>query len=231
MGINQIGKRGSGAWYRCWLMTDGEEVVVDETNKNYHVKAKVGIPKEKMDEALAQGGLLTAPELLRCRIRYFTEGLAIGSKRFVEKWYGKNRGHFNPKREKGAKRIQGIIPKKIATVACGGDAVDIEATLKKPAAGSSLFSLKGLLQGEEAFFDVDSAIEYSAQHLYTQILVRRGELQALEEIPDFARNTKKNWVKSKLVSTNHVTPKSEMPLTNESGGLRKNVNESLPITA
>ena len=38
-----------------------------------------------------------------------------------------------------------------------------------------------LLQGEEAFFEVDPAIEQSAQHLYTQILARRGELQALED--------------------------------------------------
>jgi len=107
-GFNQSGKRGSGAWYRCWLMTDGEEVVVDETNQNYHVKAKVGIPKEKVEESLAMGGLLTTPELLRCKIRYFTEGLAIGSKGFVEKWYGKNRLHFSPNREKGAKRIPNI---------------------------------------------------------------------------------------------------------------------------
>jgi len=39
------------------FLTDGEEVVVDEMNKNYHVKAKVGIPKEKVEDALAQGGL------------------------------------------------------------------------------------------------------------------------------------------------------------------------------
>jgi len=48
-------QRHLGAWYRCWLMTDGEEVVVDEMNKNYHIKVKVGIPKEKVEEALAQG--------------------------------------------------------------------------------------------------------------------------------------------------------------------------------
>ena len=38
-----------------------------------------------------------------------------------------------------------------------------------------------LLQGEDALFEVDPAIEQSAQHLYTQILARRGELQALED--------------------------------------------------
>jgi len=133
-GINQSGKRGSGAWYRCWLMTDGEEVVVDETNKNYHVKAKVGIPKEKVEDALAQGGLLTTPELLRCKIRYFTEGLAIGSKGFVDEWYGKNRLHFSPNREKGAKPI----PKM------GAQTKSKDSSL---ALGSKVFyTLKGVLQ-------------------------------------------------------------------------------------
>lgn len=38
-----------------------------------------------------------------------------------------------------------------------------------------------LLKSEEPLFEVDPAIERSAQHLYTQILARRGELQALED--------------------------------------------------
>ena len=112
-------------------------MVEDETNKNYHVKAKVGIPKEKVEEALAQGGLLTTPELLRCKIRYFTEGLAIGSKGFVDEWYGKNRTQFSPNREKGAK----LIP-------------DMGKTTKMAAlhenspgpVGSAFYTLKGILK-------------------------------------------------------------------------------------
>ena len=38
-----------------------------------------------------------------------------------------------------------------------------------------------LLKSEDPLFEVDPAIERSAQHLYTQILARRGELQALDE--------------------------------------------------
>ena len=146
-GLNQSGKRGSGAWYRCWLMTDGEEVVVDETNKNYHVKAKVGIPKEKVEEALAQGGLLTTPELLRCKMRYFTEGLAIGSKGFVEKWYGKNRRHFSPNREKGAKPIPTIRRKSDPSSHSDKSADgNIGTSPNAQSENSPLFSLKGLLR-------------------------------------------------------------------------------------
>ncbi|MCK5921993.1 MAG: transposase, partial [Methylococcales bacterium] len=132
--VNQSGKRGSGAWYRCWLMTDGEEVVVDETNRGYHVKPKVGIPKEEVEKALARGGLLTTPELLRCKIRYFTEGIAIGGKGFVNEWYGKYRAHFSPKREKGAKAIPSI--EKVGK----GQSVLIEKR------GRALYTLKGKLE-------------------------------------------------------------------------------------
>jgi transposase len=38
-----------------------------------------------------------------------------------------------------------------------------------------------LLKSEEPLFEVDAVIEQSAQHLYTQILARRGDLQALED--------------------------------------------------
>ena len=38
-----------------------------------------------------------------------------------------------------------------------------------------------LLEAEEPLFEVDAAIEESAQHIYSQILARRGELQALED--------------------------------------------------
>ena len=38
-----------------------------------------------------------------------------------------------------------------------------------------------LLKGEDPLFEVDAAIEQSAQYLYTQILARRGEIQALND--------------------------------------------------
>jgi putative transposase len=35
---------------------------------------------------VARGGQLSLPELLRCRVRYFTHGVVIGSRAFIEKW-------------------------------------------------------------------------------------------------------------------------------------------------
>jgi len=107
-------RRGSGAWYRCWLMRDGKEVVVDEKNRKFGVKARKGIPKEIVDEALAQEGKLGMPELLRCKIRYFSEGIALGGKEFVDSWYEKNRDCYSPNREKGGKKIMlSLLLKKL----------------------------------------------------------------------------------------------------------------------
>lgn len=48
--------------------------------------------------------------------------------------------------------------------------------------------IEQILNSQEPLFAVDASIEKSAQHIYSQIIARRGELQALEsmqENPDF----------------------------------------------
>jgi len=131
--VNQSGQRGSGSWYRCWLMTDGEEVIVDKPNNNHHVKAKAGISKETVQNAIAKGGVLTPPELLRCKIRYFTEGIIIGGKGFVDEWYSKNKEHFSPKRAKGAQPIPNMAgPSKKGQ--------------QNPQSSASLYTLKASLK-------------------------------------------------------------------------------------
>ena len=97
-------KRGSGGWYRCWLMRDGKEVDVDEKSQQYGVKAKTGIPKEIAEDSLAREGVLTMPEILRTKIRYFTEGIALGGQEFVEEWYEKNRSHYSPRGKQGRRK-------------------------------------------------------------------------------------------------------------------------------
>jgi hypothetical protein len=45
--------------------------------------------------------------MLRCRIRYFTDGAVIGSKAFVNEAFAKSRERFGPKRKDGARRMRG----------------------------------------------------------------------------------------------------------------------------
>jgi hypothetical protein len=59
-----------------------------------------------VEAVLRSGGKLSRAELLRCRVRWFSDGVAIGSKSFVEGVFTKCRGHFGPKRKDGARKLR-----------------------------------------------------------------------------------------------------------------------------
>jgi putative transposase len=46
-------------------------------------------------------------ELVRLRVRYFSDGLVLGSQEFVEGIFAENRSRFGPKRKTGARRLKG----------------------------------------------------------------------------------------------------------------------------
>ncbi len=105
----------NGSWYRCWLMIDGEEVV---ENKRYEVKARKGIAADTVDRELDREGELPNSTLLRSRVKYFTAGLALGSREFVDGLFARNRGKFGPRRKQGGKPLEG--GKEARPEACGG---------------------------------------------------------------------------------------------------------------
>ena len=45
--------------------------------------------------------------MLRCRVRYFTDGAVIGSRRFAEEVFRSCRERFGPKRKDGARKWRG----------------------------------------------------------------------------------------------------------------------------
>jgi hypothetical protein len=51
-------------------------------------------------------GKLSRLALLRCRVRYFSDGLVLGSKAFVEGVFAQHRGHFGPARKTGARSLR-----------------------------------------------------------------------------------------------------------------------------
>ena len=53
------------------------------------------------------GGKLSLAQLLRCRVRHFTDGLAIGSESFIEHVFQTLRYAFSEKRESGARKLDG----------------------------------------------------------------------------------------------------------------------------
>jgi putative transposase len=70
-------------------------------------KKGAAIESSKVEEVIRVGGKLTIPELLRCRVRYFTDGAILGSKGYVEEVFQSYREKMKLKRETGARRMRG----------------------------------------------------------------------------------------------------------------------------
>lgn len=100
---------GGGDWeavsgeYRKLLYIKGEARGLTEEGK----AVRPGFSEEQVDGVLAGQGKLALPEALRMRVRYFTDGLVLGRKVFVEDAFGRHRGHFSEKRRDGARVMKG----------------------------------------------------------------------------------------------------------------------------
>ncbi len=88
--------RHVGAAYRKVIFGIGEETT-----------ARTGLSAKEMAKVWAAGGKLSLAQLLRCRVRNFSQGLVIGSERFVEGFFRSRREIFSAKRQSGARRIRG----------------------------------------------------------------------------------------------------------------------------
>jgi len=86
----------ASAQYQKLLFVAGEET---DTRK--------GINTEKVRRVLEKGGELPLRELVLCHVRYFNDGVALGSRLFVEEVFVQNRLLFGERRKTGARRMKG----------------------------------------------------------------------------------------------------------------------------
>ena len=66
-----------------------------------------GMSKAQAERELETDGEISVGKMLRCRIRYFTDGAVIGSRSFVDEAFTKSRERFGPKRKDGARKLKG----------------------------------------------------------------------------------------------------------------------------
>ncbi|MDB6005118.1 MAG: hypothetical protein JWR15_2105, partial [Prosthecobacter sp.] len=92
---------GAAEAYRCILYAEGREVK-DAQNENV---VRRGVRVETVRAVLAERGKLSPAELVRLRVRYFTDGVVLGSKEFVEGIFEAQRERFSPKRKEGGRRM------------------------------------------------------------------------------------------------------------------------------
>jgi putative transposase len=91
--------RAALAEYRRLLFGVGDETMTK----------KCGFTQAEVEAVLAAGGKLTTAQLLRCRVRHFSDGLVIGSRSFVDGWFEGARDSFGAKRKTGARKLRGGI--------------------------------------------------------------------------------------------------------------------------
>jgi len=94
-------RAGAAEAYRCLLHAEGREVK-DAQNEKVMTR---GVTVESARAVLAHKGKLSPAELVRLRVRYFTDGVVLGTKEFVEGVFESQRELFSPKRKKGARRM------------------------------------------------------------------------------------------------------------------------------
>jgi len=111
VGLEQVMREGDAVpdWglaaskYRELLYLVGEARGQAETG----TAVRPGFSYDAVQAVLDQKGRLSLGEVLRCRVRYFTDGAILGSREFVEEAFSRHRRHFGAKRQGGARSMEG----------------------------------------------------------------------------------------------------------------------------
>jgi hypothetical protein len=93
--------------YRVLLYTSG-----GERREAYGDRiVRPGIAAAEAERVIESGGRLTLQQALRCRVRYFTDGMAVGGKAFVDGVFESNSGfsaEAQTARARCARRLGGL---------------------------------------------------------------------------------------------------------------------------
>lgn len=74
---------------------------------DYKKPGRINFTKEQVAQVEQAQGFLPTSVLLHCRVRYFADGVVIGSRAFVDEAFQRHREHFSPKRKDGARAMRG----------------------------------------------------------------------------------------------------------------------------
>ena len=69
-------------------------------------RLRPGFSVEQMQKVVDAGGRLPRHDILRCRVRYLSDGLVLGSREFVESTFARYRDQFGLKRKTGARAMK-----------------------------------------------------------------------------------------------------------------------------
>ena len=96
--------------YRKLLMAGAVAKSSDSVGRDGKMITKTlrkGVSKEAAERAREKDGEIPFGKMLRCRVRYFTDGAVIGSRSFVDEAFVKSQERFGINRKSGARRLKG----------------------------------------------------------------------------------------------------------------------------
>ena len=100
----QAGWKAVHAAYRKLLYSAGTEAGLTKSG----APKNPGFSREDLQKVLDQGGRLTLQQALHCRVRYFTDGLVLGSREYVDDAFYRYRDRFGHKRKSGARKCANV---------------------------------------------------------------------------------------------------------------------------
>jgi hypothetical protein len=95
--------RSVGAGYRKILFGAGAEEVGGAGADGKPQRTRRGFTQKEVEAVWKAGGKQTLAQVLRCRVAYFTEGIALGGKGFLSSW-----GEGNKQVRGTAKSVGGV---------------------------------------------------------------------------------------------------------------------------
>ena len=96
--------------YRKLLMAGAVGKSAESVDREGNVAVTIlrkGISNEEAEHERERDGEISVGKMLRCRVRYFTDGAVIGSRIFVDEAFSRARERFGPKRKTGARKMKG----------------------------------------------------------------------------------------------------------------------------
>ena len=79
-------------------------------------KGQTAMDREKVKQVVEQNGEISLAEVLRLKVRYFTDGVVLGSKEYVNLIFEENRNLFGNRRKTGARTMRGFSEAGLAVL-------------------------------------------------------------------------------------------------------------------
>jgi putative transposase len=106
--------------YRKLLMAGAVEKLESRVGRDGGVETRrtrkgMSAAEVEAERGQERAGELSLGKMLRCRVRYFTDGAVIGSRGFVNEAFTSARERFGPRRKDGARKMRGAAAAATAT--------------------------------------------------------------------------------------------------------------------